>query len=1335
MPNARMLQCLAFSLPQTFIAPNYESKLGGPLQTQMHFTDTSSVCGDPDFLSRVKTVYGASVSSGMFRIFWIRSWTLVKRGGLSNPFCSLSWISTTVQTPGPYILDYNNPVCGSKVGKPKAFTQQKKSIHHHHHPPNPKNSQDGRDSTAKHGMNDSRRRHTISQQGLQNLIAASKTRSTGSSKYVPDSRVYATPQAPLQIGQSPSTSSRLLSATQGLNGPTANRLSCDECNKHLLPALLTIVGSFRYCDACKPAANSENCSQPASETYDQARLCRGCFIRASRSGVGSNGPQTTHQNIPNMMDQRFHEQERLRNQALSDSMIVAYKAVKSKSTNGFVYTEVKNLIQEKMEFSDTTTFRELAAFLTSPQCERINKVYATVEHETASTEIYTMKGNNPGAELNASSLIHKHLPHHTPKLPKKKATAPVARVAVVFVSKQRLVDSEEDEEFAIHTSSRRKVSRQRPEVERSRSLPTGSSAVRMVGRVPRYVHASVQQPCRDGDEINFQDIGTVYLTIDANVVGTGSTRVCHRVSIAPGTSGVETPKVIRDVPSWVVKMQRRDIVLQTPEHVGQQSYCQQQLYAHDFITQCLETYDCLKDHFCLIQFRDSKHLLLLMNMLRIVNFDTCPTEVHFTVDAFEIKAAASSSTSRACQLEFSLCNTPKAIWMLCHDFGIWEAAGIGFIAYGALGHCVERKFYWVNAFGFPTKAPNLTDFSDNMSLILGVADVDSDGNISFQGGNYSDVFSGAYGLDNSAVTYQMESDAAFRIWVSSNQASLSADNSCVYKYLAWQRSISFHKFTLVRYSIGEQTLLDGMDIEDGCIKYATSYELGLFNFDNQEGKNCGNPDPKSRFKRYFGDDADLSYGLLDLADGLFQIFVGETKRRDESYPATFHYFDESFSQTLATTTAMDTTVTVATETTIYTASSASSINTVSDISTVSTSDSTVSTISTIESNGPNSTATTTSAVETPKSSISTESSTLDATNTIVSTLSSSASATSDNLQISSTIDFTATTVTDFQSASEIDTDIASTRSQSVSFDSVNGLTATTSFMTSAFSTGSSTDQETKTQSFTQSTSSILSRPVDSSQTDALSLRSTVTQILQHFGQYHFCLFTSTTRTATSSKIPSSVSTTACIINNPSQAIQMIANGPIPSSLPGYLAQLNAVFSASTFQIIDGLPLSSPATFSGAPLSQGPNAVVVLILSENFKFTGNSGVGYDNNKCNSAISVNSFSVQTNVIGFSYVLDETVTSEWFSLQVSNDQSRLTVNVYTEHQAIATFEFSLSARNTRASIDTEFVVVNGVGSVIQPFKIVSTSISNSGLPTTAATQTPSASTVLSHSRHSFT
>ncbi|ORY47617.1 hypothetical protein BCR33DRAFT_735817 [Rhizoclosmatium globosum] len=153
-----------------------------------------------------------------------------------------------------------------------------------------------------------------------------------------------------------------------------------------------------------------------------------------------------------------------------------------------------------MEFSDTTTFRELAAFLTSPQCERINKVYATVEHET---EIYTMKGNNPGAELNASSLIHKYLPHHTAKLPKKKATAPVARViqilydldihlikvkvAVVFVSKQQLVDSEEDEEFAMHTSSRRKVSCQSPEVKRSRSLPTGSSAVRMVGHVPAIV--------------------------------------------------------------------------------------------------------------------------------------------------------------------------------------------------------------------------------------------------------------------------------------------------------------------------------------------------------------------------------------------------------------------------------------------------------------------------------------------------------------------------------------------------------------------------------------------------------------------------------------------------------------------------------------------------------------------------------------------------------------------------------------------------------------------------------------------------------------------------------
>ncbi|ORY38447.1 hypothetical protein BCR33DRAFT_769240 [Rhizoclosmatium globosum] len=447
-------------------------------------------------------------------------------------------------------------------------------------------------------MNDSRRRHTISQQGLQNLIAASKTRSTGSSEYVPDSRVYATPQAPLQIGQSPSSSSRLLSATQGLNGPTANRLSCDECNKHVLPALLTIVGSFRYCDACKPAANCENCSQPASETYDQARLCRGCFICASRSGVGSNGPQTTHQNIPNMMDQRFHEQERLRNQALSDFNgvrssavpaatvsrmlrytfeIVAYKAVKSKSTNGFVYTEVKNLIQEKMEFSDTTTFRELAAFLTSPQCERINKVYATVEHETASTEIYTMKGNNPGAELNASSLIHKHLPHHTPKLPKKKATAPVARVAVVFVSKQRLVDSEEDEEFAIHTSSRRKVSCQRPEVECSRSLPTGSSAVRMVGRV-------MSTPL--SNSLAGMVMKSIFKILELSI-----SRLMP-MWLGLGLRGF----AIGDVPSWVVKMQRRDIVLQTPEHVGQQSYCQQQLYAHDFITQCLETYDCLKDH-------------------------------------------------------------------------------------------------------------------------------------------------------------------------------------------------------------------------------------------------------------------------------------------------------------------------------------------------------------------------------------------------------------------------------------------------------------------------------------------------------------------------------------------------------------------------------------------------------------------------------------------------------------------------------------------------------------------------------------------------------------------
>ncbi|KAJ3072428.1 hypothetical protein HDU99_002194 [Rhizoclosmatium hyalinum] len=193
-------------------------------------------------------------------------------------------------------------------------------------------------------------------------------------------------------------------------------------------------------------------------------------------------------------------------------------------------------------------------------------------------------------------------------------------------------------------------------------------------------------------------------------------------------------------------------------------------------------------------------------------------------------------------------------------------------------------------------------------------------------------------------------------------------------------------------------------------------------------------------------------------------------------------------------------------------------------------------------------------------------------------------------------------------------------------------------------------------------------------------------------------------------------------------------------VPGSLNQLNAnQVSSSLFQITEPIRAGdAPVTFLGAPFGAGSNAVVVLITSRQYKFNGLPSADniqvYNDATCSFKINTATIGAMKGV-GFSYVLDSTYKSEWFSLDLNAAGTTLTVSVYSENKAIASIAFSVSLiSGKRADGDVGFVVVNGVGVVNKPVETgsIATSIQKSlistsetsSVATTATTATTSTS-----------
>ncbi|KAJ3281170.1 hypothetical protein HDU79_011039 [Rhizoclosmatium sp. JEL0117] len=171
-------------------------------------------------------------------------------------------------------------------------------------------------------------------------------------------------------------------------------------------------------------------------------------------------------------------------------------------------------------------------------------------------------------------------------------------------------------------------------------------------------------------------------------------------------------------------------------------------------------------------------------------------------------------------------------------------------------------------------------------------------------------------------------------------------------------------------------------------------------------------------------------------------------------------------------------------------------------------------------------------------------------------------------------------------------------------------------------------------------------------------------------------------------------------------------------VPGSLNQLNAnQVSSSLFQITEPIrPGGAPVTFLGAAFGSGSNAVVVLITSTQYKFTGLPSAQdiqvYNDVTCSITIKTVSFSNEGGV-GFSYVLDASYKSEWFAMQLDSEGTKLIVSVYSEHAAVASIVFGVEAIGGKRGVDdVGFVVVNGVGVVNKPDSSASvTSLSTMG------------------------
>ncbi|ORY28115.1 hypothetical protein BCR33DRAFT_745805 [Rhizoclosmatium globosum] len=178
-------------------------------------------------------------------------------------------------------------------------------------------------------------------------------------------------------------------------------------------------------------------------------------------------------------------------------------------------------------------------------------------------------------------------------------------------------------------------------------------------------------------------------------------------------------------------------------------------------------------------------------------------------------------------------------------------------------------------------APKLIDNSADNRVTLSSANVDEKQTISLTDGDFQTVLSQAYGSSAKAIKSQFISYSKIQI------SQLLKTRAFTISYL--QTNFFRRVYSLVDYDLGNNALVAGANLRDGCID---EFSLGNDAFVNSS-EACGGYYPSDRFPRYFNGYNNDNLYALDEAIIYFKLFIDNGGRRAPG-DTTFYYVDKSF---------------------------------------------------------------------------------------------------------------------------------------------------------------------------------------------------------------------------------------------------------------------------------------------------------------------------------------------------------------------------------------------------------------------------------------------------------
>ncbi|ORY49461.1 hypothetical protein BCR33DRAFT_781727 [Rhizoclosmatium globosum] len=196
----------------------------------------------------------------------------------------------------------------------------------------------------------------------------------------------------------------------------------------------------------------------------------------------------------------------------------------------------------------------------------------------------------------------------------------------------------------------------------------------------------------------------------------------------------------------------------------------------------------------------------------------------------------------------------------------------------------------------------------------------------------------------------------------------------------------------------------------------------------------------------------------------------------------------------------------------------------------------------------------------------------------------------------------------------------------------------------------------------------------------------------------------TTSTATTVAIPTTNANLPDSVKGSSQSFSQSSYNPDVAVIvtdmikhaPIALAALNASQTDSVFQVsIDNKAI----TFAGADFRNGSNAAVLILSSSAFDITAPLLSTIEADPSILAYNISVFPAAENGVTFRYILDPSVKSEWFSMQMSLDNSRIEVSAKEENRTLFKISLQVTLKDSGSNMSPNFIALNAVGFLTVP------------------------------------